>query len=115
MKLVFHATDPRYIAMLGKEFGEDPKPSLQGFKLPFAQMQRHGAQAVVWGQIRDGRPGAKRYRLEVLRKNAWKALGTDRRTDASGIFVRTVRLKRGALVRVFSPGQRRYSRQVRLR
>ena len=34
VKLVFHATDPRYIAILGKEFGEDPKPSLQG-QTPF--------------------------------------------------------------------------------
>jgi predicted TIM-barrel fold metal-dependent hydrolase len=34
VKLVFHATDPRYIAVLGKEFGEDPKPSLQG-QTPF--------------------------------------------------------------------------------
>jgi len=34
VKLVFHATDPRYIATLGKEFGEDPKPSLQG-QTPF--------------------------------------------------------------------------------
>ena len=36
------------------------KPSLQAFRLPFAQMGRHGLQAVVWGQIRDGRPGRKR-------------------------------------------------------
>ena len=33
------------------------KPSLQAFRLPFAQMGRHGLQAVVWGQVRDGRPG----------------------------------------------------------
>jgi hypothetical protein len=42
------------------------KPSLQGFRLPFAQMRRRGPQAVVWGQIRNG-PGRKPYRLEVLR------------------------------------------------
>ena len=85
-----------------------PKPSLQGFKLPFAQMRRNGFQTVVWGQIRDGRPGRKPYRLEVLRKNKWKAVGHDRLTDDDGVFVRTIRLKRGALLRVWSPRQRRY-------
>ena len=29
------------------------KPSLQAFRLPFAQMGRRGLQATVWGQIRD--------------------------------------------------------------
>ena len=43
------------------------KPSLQAFRLPFAQMGRRGLQAIVWGQVRDGRPGRKQYRLEVLR------------------------------------------------
>ena len=33
------------------------KPSLQAFRLPFAQMGRRGLQAIVWGQIRDGGPG----------------------------------------------------------
>ncbi len=91
------------------------KPSLQGYRLPFAQMQRHGSQAVVWGQIRDGRPGRKPYRLEVLRRNVWKAVGPARLTDAAGVFVRTIRLKRGALLRVWSPGQRRFSLQLRIR
>src|SRR5206468_2426019 len=34
VKLVFHATDPRYLATLGKEFGEEPNPSMQG-QTPF--------------------------------------------------------------------------------
>src|SRR5262245_19198755 len=51
----------------GLVFADDrPKPSLQGFKLPFAQMGRHELQAVLWGQVRGSRPGRKRYRLEVL-------------------------------------------------
>ena len=88
----------------GLVFADDrPKPSLQAFKLPFAQMRRHGYQAVVWGQIRDGRPGRKPYRLEVLHKNAWKAVGHDRLTNDAGVFIRTIRLKRGALLRVWSP------------
>src|ERR1700752_4046348 len=59
---------------------DHPKPSLQGFRLPFAQRGLHELQAVVWGQIRGGRPGRKRSRLEVLRKNGWQAVGHDRLT-----------------------------------
>jgi hypothetical protein len=92
-----------------------PKPSLQGFKLPFAQMQRNGFQTVVWGQIRGGRPGRKSYRIEVLHRNAWKAVGHNRLTNQNGVFTRTIRLKRGALLRVWSPRQRRFSLHLRIR
>jgi hypothetical protein len=92
-----------------------PKPSLQAYKLPFAQMRRTGTRTVLWGQIRNGRPGGKSYRLEVLRRSKWQPLGPDGKTDADGVFVRTVHLKRGALLRVLSPGQRRYSQQLRIR
>ncbi len=92
-----------------------PKPSLQGFKLPFAQVQRHGSRTVVWGQIRDGRPGRKPYRLQVLHKNVWEAVGRDRLTDGTGVFTRTIRVGRGALLRVWSPRQRRFSLQLRIR
>ena len=33
-KLVFHSTDPRYLAMLGVQFGESATPSMQG-QTPF--------------------------------------------------------------------------------
>jgi hypothetical protein len=94
---------------------DHPKPSLQGFRLPFAQMGRHELQAVVWGQIRGGRPGRKRYRLEVLRKNTWQPVGHDRLTNEEGVFKRTIRLKRGALLRIYSPSQERFSLQLRIR
>src|SRR5918996_4241309 len=87
------------------------KPSLQAFRLPFAQMGRRGLHAVVWGQIRNGRPGRKSYRLEVLRKNAWRPVGRVRLTNDHGVFMRTIRVKPGALFRVWSPKQRRYSLQ----
>jgi hypothetical protein len=100
----------------GLVFVDDrPKPSLQAFKLPFAQMARRGFHAVVWGQIRGGRPGRKPYRLEVLHKNMWEAVGHDRLTNDSGIFMRTIRLKHGALLRIWSPRQRRFSLQLRIR
>ena len=91
------------------------KPSLQGFKLPFAEMRRVGFETRVWGQIRDGRPGRKRYRLEVLHKNQWKAVGHDRLTNDEGVFIRTIRLKRGALLRIWAPPRKRFSLQLRVR
>jgi hypothetical protein len=90
------------------------KPSLQAFRLPFAEMRRHASETVVWGQIRDG-PGRKPYRLEVLRRNVWRPIGRDQLTDEHGVFVRTIRVKRGALLRVWSPRQRRFSLQLRVR
>ena len=90
------------------------KPSLTAFRLPFAQMGRSGERATVWGQIRDG-AGRKRYRLEVLRKNVWKPVGRARLTNDHGVFVRTIRVKRGALFRIRSIEQRRFSQQLRIR
>jgi hypothetical protein len=91
------------------------KPALQSFKLPFAQMDRRGERAVVWGQIRAGRPGRMPYRLEVLRRNEWKPVGRTRLTNDHGVFVRTIRLKPGALLRIWSPRQQRFSLQLRVR
>ena len=100
----------------GLVFADDRwKPSLAGFKLPFAQMGRHGLQAVVWGQIRGVRPGRKSYRLEILRKNVWRPVGHARLTNDHGVFIRTIRLKPGALLRIWSPRQRRSSLQLRIR
>jgi hypothetical protein len=50
----------------------------------------------------------------VLQKNTWKQVKPDRLTDAHGVFTRTIRLKRGALLRVWSPSQRRFSLQLRI-
>ena len=100
----------------GLVFADDRwKPSLQGFRLPFAQMGREADRAVVWGQVRGGRHGRKTYRLEVLQKNMWKPIRPVRLTNDDGVFVRKIRLKRGALLRVWSPGQRRFSLQLRIR
>jgi hypothetical protein len=91
------------------------KPSLQGFKLPFAQMGRQADRAIVWGQVRGARHGRKAYRLEVLQKSVWKPIRPTRLTNEDGVFIRRIRLKRGALLRVWSPGQRRSSVQLRIR
>jgi hypothetical protein len=92
-----------------------PKPSQHGFALPFAEMRRDGFRTVVWGQVRGGRRGRKPYQLEVLHRNVWKPVGRVRLTNDEGVFVRTIRLKRGALLRVWSPRLRRLSLQVRVR
>ena len=91
------------------------KPSLQGFELPFAEMRRVGFETTVWGQVRGGRPGRKRYRLEVLRRSRWKPVGHDRLTNESGVFIRRIRLKRGALLRIRVPPGKRFSLQLRIR
>jgi hypothetical protein len=91
------------------------KPSLQEFRLPFAEMRRVGFETTVWGQVRGGRPGRKRYRLEVLRRNAWQPVGHDRLTNESGVFVRRIRLKRGALLRIRVPPGKRFSLELRIR
>jgi hypothetical protein len=92
-----------------------PKPSLTAFRLPFAEMGRRGFETTLWGQIRGGRPGRKPYRLEVLHKNVWKAIGHDRLTNDDGFFVRSIRLRPGALLRIWSPRQRRFSLRLRVR
>jgi hypothetical protein len=91
------------------------KPSLQAFELPFAEMRRVGFETTVWGQVRSPRPGRKLYRLEILRRSTWVPIGHDRLTDEDGVFVRTIRLKRGALLRVRVPPRNRFSLQVRVR
>ena len=94
---------------------DKPKPSLNAFRLPFAEMKRSGVETVVWGQIRDGRPGRKQYQIQVLRKNSWTPIAGTRVTNDIGVFARTIRLKRGALLRVWSPQQRLFSLRLRVR
>jgi hypothetical protein len=91
------------------------KPALQGFVLPFAEMGRKGFQTSVWGQVRSHRPGRQRYQVQVLHKNVWTPVGQVRLTNDGGFFVRSIRLKRGALLRVWAPPNRRYSLQLRVR
>ncbi|HZP73973.1 MAG TPA: hypothetical protein VFA97_11425 [Gaiellaceae bacterium] len=93
-----------------------PKPALQEFKLPFAQMARVGSRAVLWGQIRGGVVNRRKpYQLQILKKNVWIPVGGTRVTANGGVFMRTIRVKRGALFRIWSPRQRRYSLQLRVR
>ena len=51
----------------------------------------------------------------MLQKNVWKPIRPERLTNEDGVFIRTIRLKHGALLRVWSPSQRRFSLQLRIR
>ena len=102
----------------GLVFADDrPKPSLQAFRLPVrADAAARDCRRSLWGQIRGGRPGRKPYRLEVLPAGTCgRPVGRDRLTNDDGVFVRTIRLKPGALLRIWSPRQRRFSLQLRIR
>ena len=60
----------------GLVFADDRwKPSLQGFRLPFAQMGRRRAGRSSGVRSAAAGPGRKTYRLEVLQKNRWKPIG----------------------------------------
>jgi hypothetical protein len=69
----------------------------------------------VWGQVRGERTGRKAYQLEVLRRNVWRPVGGVRLTNDAGVFIRTIRLRHGALLRVWVPPRKRFSLQVRVR
>ena len=78
-------------------------------------MKRSGFETTVWGQLRDGKPGRKQYEIQILKKNRWVSVAGVRLTNDNGVFLRTIRLKKGSLLRVWSPKQRLYSLRVRIR
>ncbi len=80
-------------------FGNVAKLSASAFPLPLAQVSRRGAVVTLWGQVRPDR-GRQTYRLRSSR--GW--LGPARRTSPRGYFSATVRLPRGASVRLWSGG-----------
>jgi hypothetical protein len=90
------------------------KPSYTAFRLPLEQVSRTRDRVILWGQIRP-RPGSQPYRLRIYRDGLWSWLGKTRLTDARGFFTVTVRATRGSLVKVFSPGERGYSLELRIR
>ena len=101
----------------GLVFADDrSKPSLQAFKLPFAQMGRQGLPGDRLGA--DPRRSARAEDAtgwRCSRRTCGSRSGRDRLTNDDGVFIRTIRLKRGALLRVWSPSQRRFSLQLRIR
>jgi hypothetical protein len=84
------------------------KPSLVAFTLPFVQVSRSGGWTRVWGQVRP-RSGHQPYRLLEWRNGSWQWLGPAAQTGPTGIFVRRLRVGKGARIRIWSPRDRAYS------
>ena len=84
------------------------KPSYNSFKLPLAQVSRHDARTVVWGQVRP-RGGRQPYRLQQWRNGGWRWVGSKRLTGPRGFWRRTVRAPRSSKLRVWSPRDGLYS------
>ena len=90
------------------------KIAAQAFPFPLAQTSRRGPTVSVWGQVRP-RFGAQPYRLQLLRQGRATWLTGTRMTDSRGYFKATVSALAGALVRIWSPRDQRFSAHVLLR
>jgi hypothetical protein len=77
------------------------KPSYDAFRFPLAQASRSGTRTVLWGQIRP-RSGVRTYRLQIYRGGRWQSVGGTARTNARGVFQRTLTAARGTKVRLYS-------------
>jgi hypothetical protein len=84
------------------------KPSFSAYALPFAQVSRHGRRTSVWGQVRP-RSGRQPYRLQQFRGGHWQWVGGIRLTNTGGFLRRVVSVGHGSRLRIWSPGDRRYS------
>jgi hypothetical protein len=91
-----------------------PKPALHAFPFPLAFAGRNGGVVRLWGQIRP-RTGRQPYRLQLLAEGRRPWLIPVRRTDRLGTFRVSVRVPRGAQVRVWSMRDRRYGPPITVR
>lgn len=81
------------------------KMAAHAFSFPLAQSGRQGESALVWGQVRP-REGRQRFRLQLLQGGETAWLGGIRTTSRRGYFTAVVKAPRGALLRVWSVGDR---------
>jgi hypothetical protein len=86
----------------------EAKPVYHAFRLPLAQVSRHGTRTVVWGQVRP-RSGRQAYRLQQRRNGGWRWVGSQRVTGTRGFFSRTIQAGKGARMRAWSPRDRAFS------
>jgi hypothetical protein len=77
------------------------KPSFDAWRFPLAIASRRGTRTTLWGQIRP-RTGRQTYRLEGFSGGRWRTIAGAARSDARGFFTRSVPLRRGSRVRVYS-------------
>jgi hypothetical protein len=85
-----------------------PKPALQATMLPLAQVSRRGGKTTVWGQVRPG-DGRQRYVLQQWTRGRWVAIGGVSRTDERGYLRRTIRVAKGAKLRLVLPARQIWS------
>ena len=85
-----------------------PKPALRATMLPLAQVSRTGGKTTVWGQVRPG-DGRRRYVLEKWSGRRWVAIGRATTTDRRGYLRRTIRVEKGAKLRLALPAGRIWS------
>ena len=90
------------------------KLAAHAFSFPLAQNGRRGETALVWGQVRP-RDGRQRFRLQLLQGGETAWLGGVRTTTARGYFTAVVKAPRGALIRVWSVGDRLFGAPLLLR
>jgi hypothetical protein len=90
-----------------------PKPALDAFRLPFAEISHRGLSTVLWAQVR-ARAGPQPYRLQILRNGEWAWLGAAGETDGRGFIRRTVRAASGDEIRIWSPSDDVYSMALRV-
>ena len=85
-----------------------PKPALRATMLPLAQVSRRGGKTTVWGQVRPG-DGRQRYVLQQWSGGRWASIGGVATTDGRGYLRRTVRVTKGAKLRLALPTGRIWS------
>jgi hypothetical protein len=90
------------------------KLAAHAFSFPLAQNGRRGEKALVWGQVRP-REGRQRFRLQFVRGGEAIWLGGVRTTTVRGYFTAVVEAPRGALLRVWSVGDRLFGAPLLLR
>lgn len=90
------------------------KMAANAFSFPLAQNGRRGESVLVWGQVRP-RDGRQRFRLQLLQGGGTAWLGGVRTTSRRGYFTAVVKAPRGALLRLWSVGDRLFGAPLLLR
>lgn len=87
--------------------GDRPKPSFTAFRFPFTAYRKRRV-ATLWGIA----PHRGRVRIEIFRGRAWRRL-TVLRTRRDRIFVRSLRVRKGVVLRAGQGAEKSLSWRVR--
>jgi hypothetical protein len=92
----------------------EAKLAANAFSFPLVQSGRRGESAIVWGQVRPRR-GPQRFRLQLLQGGETSWLGGVRTTTSRGYFTAVLEAPSGALLRIWSLGDRLFGAPLLLR